>query len=124
MELIPLPKTYEEKGGRFRISPVISCGSEELLPAVKVFSDYAEKAFGRAWSLGGAENGVELELCGALAEEGYSLSADGRRVVVSASSLPGANRALATLLQLLDDGLTLPECGISDAPDTSSRKSS
>ena len=57
MELIPLPKTYEEKGGRFRISPVISCGSEELLPAVKVFSDYAEKAFGRAWSLGGAENG-------------------------------------------------------------------
>ena len=117
MDLIPLPKSYTEKGGRFPVAPAIRCSDEALLPAAKVFAGYAKKAFGRAWSLGSSENGVELRLCASLAEEGYTLSADGRRVVISASALAGANRALATLMQLLDDGLTLPECEISDAPD-------
>ncbi len=52
-----------------------------------------------------------------LQTEEYTISVSQKEVVIEVSSSKGANRALASLLAIIDDNGFLPECDIWDKPD-------
>ncbi len=112
---IPCPKELRCSGGT--VPAVFSAiGFDPIFePAVRVFREYAFKAFGSAAR---TEGTLTLVLQPDLEWE-YTLSV-GDEIVLTARDNGGMNHAFATLLQLVeetDGGLVLPRCEISDTPD-------
>ncbi len=87
----------------------------EFEPALRVFQQYARRAFGDAVDVGGELILVQRSGLG----DGYRISV-GEQTVLTASNNTGINYAFATLLQLTEstaDGMAFPCCEIEDAPD-------
>ena len=84
-------------------------------PALRVFRQYACRAFGDAITAGGSLTLVLQPDLG----DGYRISI-GEQTVLTAANNVGMNYAFATLLQLAEqtaDGMVYPCCEIEDAPD-------
>ncbi len=113
---IPRPKKFLRTDRTVPAAFAVTGFDPVFEPAVRVFRDYAFRAFGEAVNGSGQ---ILLDLVPDL-QDSYTISV-GDEIVVSARDNVGMNHAFATLLQLVeeeDGALVLPRCEISDTPDS------
>lgn len=112
---IPRPKSLNLTGGTIAASFDFAAVPSLFSPAAEAFREYGRRAFGVS------EHTAEIEwIFEEGLDEGYRISVRDH-VAITASTNEGANRALATLLQLThttEEGLRISQCEITDTPDS------
>ncbi len=124
MKTIPQPKKIGTVPGGVGIAVCTVAACEELLPALHPFAEHAGRAFGIKPQVMTGDGDIVLINDPSLGEDAYRVVAENGRVAVYTSGLPGANRGLAKIFQLMraENGeLLLPGVLIWDRPDSSWR---
>lgn len=126
--LIPRPRAFEERGGAFVVDGGVT------ISATDAAADAVARLTERLWSgararveFAGRDAQIWFDEDSALAAEAYVLEVGSDRIRVTASTSAGFSHAVASLLQLMGEGIwrdatalarviTIPACRIEDEP--------
>ncbi|MBE6658941.1 MAG: hypothetical protein E7604_10940 [Ruminococcaceae bacterium] len=126
--ILPIPKTVQYGDTVHPLAPTYFCegfdGAE--IPVIAAASDHFDRVFsGYLTRAESREMAGILCICDpALPQNAHTIDADGDGVVIRAAGAEALNHAMAALLLSVedgDDGLTVPDLHIEDAPDGSWR---
>ncbi len=113
--MIPASKSSNITENKFEVKPKIKGDTAEI------FAGYCKTLFGTAPEIVSRCAAISFEYDKKLLEEGYGITARDGKVKVVSGGLTGLNHGTAALLQLIEykEGQWLmPECEITDFPDT------
>ncbi|WP_346239541.1 beta-N-acetylhexosaminidase [Niabella insulamsoli] len=122
VNIIPKPTSVVEKTGSFTISkktPIIAKSKDEVKSA-NFLNDYLKQCYGYSLPVKSSGSKGIIIVAGNTGNDGYTLNADKKSVVIKGSTAPGAFYGVQTLIQLLptqkSSALIVPAVSITDAP--------
>ena len=121
LPVVPYPQRVVDGGRTVTLPATIS---DEMYPhASASMREYARRTHGIELTVA-KDAAIRFAYSVVLPDEVYTLKIDESGALITASSCPGAQNAVATLLQLMrreGDGFTVPACTIFDYPECSWR---